>query len=249
MMAPPFFRSFLARVLVGGLSGAALIACTSALGNFTIDDSLANDGGKDSSPGSTDGAANVDGGGATGKDGAVFEGGVRAPCTANGRFVFVTAEPSPNGNLGGLAGAHAKCADNAQAGGLPGTYAAWLSTTVPNNSPGDILTSPMFLPDCTVVIKNPGQYKGSQGQLDHQIDQDQFGKTIGQVAVWTATRWDGVAAAGTALDTTCVNWSDPGTVMQSKGAVGDTAASDDKWSLSSSQSCGSHAHLYCVQVK
>jgi cysteine-rich repeat protein len=43
------------------------------------------------------------------------------------RIVFVTSEIY-TGNLGGLAGADAKCQSLADAAGLPGNYMAWLST-------------------------------------------------------------------------------------------------------------------------
>ena len=40
---------------------------------------------------------------------------------------FVTSQQN-SGNLGGLAGADAKCQSRANTGGLPGSYGAWLST-------------------------------------------------------------------------------------------------------------------------
>src|SRR5262245_41660475 len=48
------------------------------------------------------------------------------PVTGNKRM-FVTSTTYQGGNLGGLAGADAKCADRAAAAGLTGAYKAWLS--------------------------------------------------------------------------------------------------------------------------
>ncbi len=245
--------SLAARILVACLSGAVLVACTSALGNFTIDDSQVGDGGKEGGGTSAaDGSfAVVDGGGTT-DGGAEVDANTRPMCGGGtGHFIFVTSDTWP-GNFGGtvapIATATALCKAAAKAGNLPGTYNAWLSTGA-TQMPGDILTVPLFLPDCTPVIKNITAYKNSQGNLDHGINQDQFGKPVAAGPAWTATKWDGTFVGGSPTEQTCGNWNDNGTVTQAKGVVGNVGAQDDKWSDANQVPCSTHAHLYCVQVK
>ncbi len=231
-----------------------LIACTSALGNFTVDDSLAGDGGKEGGGSSVaDGSFAVDGGETTTDGGSGVDANTRPMCGGGtGHFVFVTADPYP-GNFGGagtaLISANAICKAAAKAGNLPGTYNAWLSTSVATQMPGDILTTPLFLPDCMPVIKNPMAYKTSQGMLDHGINEDQFGKPVAAGPAWTATKWDGTFVGGSPTEQTCANWSDNGTLAQTKGLTGNIGAQDDKWSDANQLPCSMHARLYCVQVK
>jgi hypothetical protein len=243
--------SFLARVLVAGLSSAVLAACTSVLGQVTIDNSLADGGGTDSGGAAqADGAGTAEGGGGV-DAGLPVDAGTMELCNATGRFVFVTAEVYP-ANFGGAApivNANATCKAAAKAGNLPGTYQAWLSTSVATQSPGNVLTVPMFLPDCTPVIQDPKAYVASQGMLDHPINQDQFGKPpVAPLLAWTGTQWNGAYVMGGPTEQTCNNWSDPG-MNGTKGVVGNVGASDDKWSAASQVSCMGKAHLYCVQVK
>jgi cysteine-rich repeat protein len=59
--------------------------------------------------------------------------GCSATCQKETRIAFVSSKVY-NGNLGGLAGADAKCQALAQAVGLPGTYMAWLSSSTASPS-------------------------------------------------------------------------------------------------------------------
>ena len=248
--------TFLGRVVAAGVSSVALAACTGALGSFEIDNSLATGGGgKEGGGGSApDGAPVADGGGVVVvPDGAAMtDSGLRSACNGgNGRFIFLTAD-GVSGNFGGvtpIVTADALCRSAAKAGGLPGTYNAWLSTSLVTQTPGSLLTVPMYLPDCTVVIKNPAAYKNSQGMLDHPINEDQFGKVLGDGPAWTATQWDGTYVGGTPNEQTCANWNDSSNLGQTKGSVGSVGAPDDKWSSSGQLPCAMHARLYCVQVK
>lgn len=55
--------------------------------------------------------------------------------------VFVTSQ-FYNGNLGGVAGADAKCMERAAAGGLEGTYKAWIADTTAASAPATRFTKP-----------------------------------------------------------------------------------------------------------
>ena len=88
--------------------------------------------------------------------------------------VFVTST-SYDGNLGGLAGADAKCQDQADAAGLTGTFKAWLSDA--KGSPSTRFTrsagAPYVLVDGTVIADN---YAGlTSGSLEHPINQTETG--------------------------------------------------------------------------
>jgi len=67
-------------------------------------------------------------------DGNAVDGdGCSASCGGETRLVFVTSDQY-TGDLGGLAGADAKCQALAERAGLPGTYMAWLSDDVDSPS-------------------------------------------------------------------------------------------------------------------
>ena len=66
-------------------------------------------------------------------DGNLADGdGCSAACLTEKR-AFVTSQLY-NGNMGGLAGADARCQGLADAVGLPGTYRAWLSSATESPS-------------------------------------------------------------------------------------------------------------------
>ena len=74
-------------------------------------------------------------------DGNMDDGdGCSADCISESKIAFVTSE-TYNGNMGGLAGADAKCQALAIAAGLPGNYMAWLGSA--NESPVTRFTKSM----------------------------------------------------------------------------------------------------------
>jgi len=245
--------SFVVSLCVAGLSVFALVACTSALGTFTIDNTLDGGSGGGREGGSTlaDGATTTDSG--TAADAGVVEGGGKDGCNGgDGRYVFVTSATF-EGNFGGvtpIVAANTICKDAAKSGGkLPvGNYNAWLSTVA--GSPG-MLNSPLFLPDCTMVITDPAMYQKSQGNLEHPINQDESGKIIQDGPAWTATSWNGsyAGAGSTPLQSDCSGWNDNGSATQAKGIVGNIGAADDKWTDAMNVPCNTRAHIICYQTK
>jgi hypothetical protein len=240
--------SFLGRVFVAGVSGAVLVACTSALGNFTIDNTL--DGGvsagKEGGSSQADGGATADAGGG-GTDSGVIEGGGKGGCNGgDGRYIFLTSDTF-TGNFGGatpVMTANNLCRDAAKNSALlpPGTYEAWLSTV--NYTPsGQVLSAPLFLPDCTMVVSDPAQYVKTQ-MLNHPVSEDQNGKSILDGQSWTATKGDGTY---TGVGTDCTAWTDVTAAV--KGVVGNSGAIDDKWTEATQIPCNGKAHLICIQTK
>ena len=166
------------------------------------------------------------------------------------RVVFVTSQTF-TGELGGLAGADAKCQALADAAGLPGTFMAWLSDET--GSPSTRMTrskGPYVLPDGTVVADSwdaltvppiaplkaaitmteamgiPPMLPGCKG----------FTCTM----AWSNTKpwgdWAGVNG-------TCTNW----TSIEKLGSLGIWAAIDGSWSDSGSVGCFLEFPLYCFQ--
>jgi hypothetical protein len=168
-----------------------------------------------------------------------------------------------DGNLGGLAGADAKCQALADAQSLGGQWIAWLSAGSTNAK--DRLTSggPFILLDGTLVANNLADL--TDGALAHAINVPEALPLSGGSLVWTGTRQDGTSAAGLATGGyyDCIGWSTnappaPGSGCGSPiwngdlcplGEFGvlDQFASADDWTEKAGSACFSTAHLYCFE--
>ncbi|EJK55631.1 hypothetical protein THAOC_24620, partial [Thalassiosira oceanica] len=103
------------------------------------------------------------------------------------KIVFVTSERY-NGNLGGLAGADARCQERAKAAGLSGTFKAWLSdrtTSVSQRFDRDFDYAAFFRTDGVMVANDWSDL--TDGSLLGAIDRDEFGNTVGANFAWTNT--------------------------------------------------------------
>ena len=161
-------------------------------------DSIAVDSGIDSGP-SVDSSPVVD----TGSD---------APTR---KRIFTTSETYLP-NLGGLAGADAKCQTLADAAKLGGTYRAWLSDSKTGAKTRlSHATVPYTLVDGSVVATDWADL--TSGGLSHAINLTEKGSVppdgasySGLKLVWTATETSGafhsLAFTG-ALDSTCLDWT------------------------------------------
>jgi hypothetical protein len=177
----------------------------------------------------------------------------------NDRTVFVTST-TYDGNLGGLAGADAKCQARASAASLPGTYKAWLSDSTV--SAGDRMThstGAYKLKNGTVVATNWTDL--TDGSLASPISHDEFGNPAGEypfqnitTTAFTATFANGNANLSNGFH--CNDWTSN---ADGAGWLGQTIFSDGRWShVNSVTSCtgvnvapaGSFdgkSRLYCVQ--
>ena len=191
------------------------------------------------------GAEECDDGNATPNDGCEND----CKKTLTQRYVFVTSQLY-NGNLGGLAGADAKCQARAAAGNLPGTYKAWLSDNT--GAPANRLTQstvPYVLPNGTKVANNWADL--TDGTLLAAINVTELGgpapigNTLclggGQRAVWSNTTISGLQASPL---WSCSNWT--------------SSAGSSHWGLATSVGtswtnwcngpmCSYTAPIYCVQ--
>ena len=164
------------------------------------------------------------------------------------RVVFVTGQLY-NGDLGGLAGADAKCAASALTGLLSGDveWLAWLSdgTTSPT-SPGrmdttftgyyKLTTGEVFAHGWTDIVD--GMHDKPIGISQNQVPPP------APLAAWSNTTADGASFGAEHCD----GWTSPD--LDVDGRFGDVSASDAAWTdaeVSNPIPCVSSFHLYCFQ--
>jgi cysteine-rich repeat protein len=181
-------------------------------------------------------------------DGATAdEDGCSAVCTKELRRVFVTSAVF-TGDLGGRAGADAKCQAAAESASAPGTFRAWLSTN--NGSPADDFVKSAVpyvrLDDVQVAadwqdlvdgtLEAPiivSELGGPPAASTHVcIPQDAWG-------AWTSTD----AAGLPSMKGTCVDWS----VTDGDATLGRVGDPSLAWSFFCVTPCSSKASLYCVE--
>jgi hypothetical protein len=153
-----------------------------------------------------------------------------------GPRVFVTSTTS-NAQLGGVAGADARCAAIAGDAGIGGIWVAWLSTEGGPHAV-DRLTSigPWHTISGGVVAANKGVLVG--GSLDRTIDRDEKGMVVPPSHVWTGSGPD-----GRYLTNDCDRWTPGG----SRGRVGATDQTTAGWTSTTTITCGLPARLYCFE--
>jgi hypothetical protein len=174
-------------------------------------------------------------------------------CTTNPKKVFVTSTTYKGGELGGLAGADAKCQARANAASLKGTFKAWLSDFT--GSPTTRFTQdggPYVLVNGGIVANN---WTGLvSGFLRHAINVTELGgaaptapsATCDYPLVWTNTTSDGNLGDFSA---TCGDWTDPSSFTSWWG----TTASQGNWSSACSggnspmTGCSALAPLFCFE--
>jgi hypothetical protein len=121
--------------------------------------------------------------------------------------VFVT-NATFSGDLGGLAGADAKCQAAASAANLSGTYRAWLSTTASSPAADATFTKasgPYRRVDGVQVVADWADL--TDGTLGAAIRVTETGTQLFNNSVWTHTLPDGTAG-GVAHGGDCAGWTE-----------------------------------------
>ncbi|WP_434422235.1 DUF4215 domain-containing protein [Nannocystis pusilla] len=188
-------------------------------------------------------------------DGIVWEGmeecddenlvdtdGCTNDCMKPRRVIFVTSTKF-DGNLGGLSGADANCAEAAApVDNLKGkSFKAWLSSgsNWPSKRLDTAYSGIYVLIDSTVVAAN-GWADLTDGELLHPVDLTETKMKV-DAAPWTNTNADGTA--GTSH---CEFWTSADSGPS--GALGRTNATDAKWTDAMGTSpCDATRALYCIE--
>jgi uncharacterized protein DUF1554 len=163
-------------------------------------------------------------------------------CVPATNLIFVTTA-TYTGNLGGLAGADAKCQSVATAGGLTGTYKAWLSDST--TSAAMRMThaaNPYVVFDGTEISATWTTLTSSKFLTP--IDESQVGGTVSSTP-WTNTQADGTISVATTADD-CDDWTTAAST--SVGLVGNTTMEGKPWTAGNPPvGCNSALPLYCVE--
>lgn len=161
--------------------------------------------------------------------------------------VFVTST-TYNGNLGGLAGADAKCQARASAANLGGIWKAWLSDSVTSAASRlNHSNNPYKRLDGKIVANNWVDL--TDGNLVNPIRVNEYGvekETSSNLQVWTNTKVD-----GSIIDTlnTCDNWTNSSTTTH-VAKIGWSGANYSVWTNFQQIYCSSNnagAGLYCFE--
>lgn len=162
--------------------------------------------------------------------------------------VFVSSASYKGGELGGLAGADAKCNALAANAGLSGVFKAWLSDSV--NSPATRFAQPPYqsyvLADGSTLIASSFAALTS-GTLVHAIDKTETGAARGSTAVHTYTMADGTRFEGVAgVHGTCADWTD--TASTDRELLGSTDSTTGGWTQGGVSSyCNSGLPIFCFE--
>jgi hypothetical protein len=244
----PFAFSLLAIAACNALTGASdLVPCDSCDGDSSspvvVDASVDGPVGNDALGDVRESSTTFD---ASTEASTDAEAGVGIGCAgaaACERVVFVTSL-AYTGDLGGIAGADAKCqssADASTSSRIKGrTFVAWVST--PTNAVSARLTHgtmPYVRPDGEAIATEWNTLV--DGALDNGIAVDELGDTHNTGNAWTGTNSSGATSAQFA----CMSWTSfAGTYPGERGNVGGNGSG---WSGSGLGACDSTHRLYCFE--
>ena len=157
-------------------------------------------------------------------------------------YMFVSSAVYVPGQLGGIAGADAKCQGLAVSARLPGTYKAWLSSKG-TDARSRVGAGGWVRTDGRPFARNIDTLAFQNKQTVYYPPRvDESGKDLGNVHTYVVT---GGLNNGTGSDSQCSDYTSPtgGTY------VGDAAAGSYLWAMSQlePQGCGGRYHLYCFR--
>ncbi|MEO1370297.1 MAG: hypothetical protein AAFX50_24200, partial [Acidobacteriota bacterium] len=156
------------------------------------------------------------------------------------RTVFLSSRSYFPAELGGLAGADAKCQQLAEAEGLPGVFFAWLSDS--SESPA----TRFVRGDRPFHLVNGGKVADGwddlvDGSIEREIVVTENGTDYSEIGVLPS--WTGTDASGNAVGEHCEDW----TSSSGSARVGHGELTDARWSSAFTQSCDRPRQLYCFE--
>ena len=144
------------------------------------------------------------------------------------KLVFVTST-GYDGNLGGIAGADAKCAAAASAAGRSGTFKAWIGTAGVAPATSFVQSAvPYVLPNGQKIADDWADL--TDGFIDAPINVTEFGVGTFSTQVWTA-----VAPGGTSNLVDCLGWSS--NASGALGGYGLDINTNSSWTQTGALSC------------
>lgn len=167
------------------------------------------------------------------------------PFQSNYSRVFITSTKY-TGNLGGLAGADAKCQERANYASLGGIWKAWLSDS--SNSANARLghfNGQYQLLNGVVIAENWTDLTDGTLQTPINIDEG-YRIPTQQGCVWTSTKSDGSNYIPQGNTTLCNDYTSTDTNYSMCGHNGSTSSSWTDWS---SNPCNVSAPIYCFEQK
>lgn len=152
------------------------------------------------------------------------------------------------GNMGGIAGADAKCNGMALIGGLTGTYHAWLGA---KDGPADRMyhaPRPYVRTDGLQVAANWEQL--TTGTLVGPIDKDESGKMVPMLPAVCGNSgavYSNVGKGGTFVDgNSCTDWTSNAGIANA-GVLGPGGLMLGKWTNFCQINCNTPGPIYCVE--
>ncbi|MDP1827789.1 MAG: DUF1554 domain-containing protein [Archangium sp.] len=184
----------------------------------------------------------IGGGGGVGGDGGAVGGGGGAVGGGSGAAlpmrVFITSVAGP-GNIGGLAGADARCDAAARAANKGGTWKAWLSTASEAAHSRQADVGPWHQQSAdgglTLTFNNKANLSTTPIAA---ISVDEMGRYTG------AEYWTGTSGGGQASDSTCSGWTSASSNYF--GTIGNGSTST-AWTSSTSAYCYDFNALLCFE--
>ncbi len=160
-------------------------------------------------------------------------------CSNGPKTVFITSAAYSAGNLGGIAGADAKCQALADAASIGGAYKAWISDSTSSPASNHIHNPARYqLIDGTVIADNWDDL--TDGSLKHSINIGENSNTYNASNVWTNTLQQGTINSSS---DSCNNWSGTSGSAQ----TGYSTYTNGRWTDDASRSCSLSYRLYCFQ--
>lgn len=165
------------------------------------------------------------------------------PTTSDSKRVFLTSVQY-SGDLGGLAGADAKCQSRAEAGGLGGNWKAWISDSqTPASSRVTRTSGQYLLINGSIVADNWGDL--TDGTIQNAININEYGSSPNYGScVWTSTKTDGSIFEPYGNMNLC---SDYHAADDSYSMCGHNYSTNHEWTEWSTERCDYPHPLFCFE--
>lgn len=170
--------------------------------------------------------------------GTTDTGAGEAEASTKPSYVVFASSGLYTGNLGGIAGADAKCQGLAMAKGFPGTFKAWISVAGTNAADRITAPGPWLLPSGAVVATTRAQLVSGNLQSLPNRDENNQALPAAEDRVWTAT-----SGTGTYTGPDCTGWMATG----GGGLVGEAAHTNSQWTALENEACSEVNRVYCFE--